>query len=1384
MAEAWWNWKMRLAAGALLLGLCGFVRAQAPSAVPVPVHRVEVQSPSFGALAGRLTDLRSVPLAGVSLVLRHRATGLVLRAVTSRNGVFRFARLPAGEYTLQADDPRLGRGELEGILVTGGAEVRLQAAMRFEPPAPEPRLAGSGIVPPSSGVAPASLATVAPGASRSPLALALDLALDLDRPAMLASLAPQPLRTFHPSARSIAGAQPAETLSPPSALRASLQTQSVVAEPALAAAPPRILSLAQSIASPASPGSRPSVGANAVQPPVPPQPVVAAAQSADPAALSTTTTLTAAQIQSLPAAGRNWQQFLLDTPASTAGASSSQLSYRGSQEQAEVTVDGSNRSLQFGVTAGSELESSSQGRVSQGADRQESVVQSMSQSWNGGRGLGISEAAIHQVTATAGNVEGAGIRTAGGRTGIETERGLNAFHGQGFYFDRQNAWGAQNPFTQWLQNTGMSATAYPVPIPSQPVFSSIPFTPPDHESVWGLGIGSRIRRDKLFWFAALDAYHRNDPGMPMARVPIGSVVQTDGSSLCVGFFCPPTYPQAQLLGAQLNESIPQAYDDYFGLPGSASTLAGLLQLQSLLAPAPRAEAQWVGFARIDWQLAERHHLTVEATGADWNAPGGGIRRVSGDYGSHSFGSAHASQQWLMAGWQAFLTPNLLAVTQASAGRTILSVRPDTPSPFEQAFLAGNAYGQLPQIVVDSRYGFTIGNPARFGQGSYPDEKLYHAQETLDWVHDNLLLKAGFELDHNADATGLLRNQTGTYHYPTVARFISDALAFLRFGYSDALDPRNPHNCDATGKPWYTSSDQLMGLGALPCYSSYSQMMGPANWHLSTNDWAGFTTAQWHPRKSILLAAGLRWEREQLPPPIAALDNPQLPFTQRLPALGNNWGPRLSLALGQPRANWPVLRFGYGMYYGRVENATVEAALTQTGSFKGDLEFFMRPQDDCQNCLGGAPPFPYVFSGRPSTVVMPGAIGFAPAFRNAEVHEAVASVEQHLPGGLLLTAGAMVNLGRRLPIAVDTNLNLPSATQTITYNICDETPYSIPGATSGGQSTGAGGKCGNMALGPIKASQLTLPFYASWPADPGVCPYYTPQSNFLFPGRPCPDYQQITQIQSRANSTYEAATIQLARYGSRGLAFHAHYTYSHAADWNPDGVALSPGNDLVDPNPAYWKMQYGAGNLDVRHSAAAMAILSSPWKLHGIAGRFANAWMLSGVGEFHSGLPYSLRITGSIPSLYGLNNQIVTGLGPSPNGSGGDNLIYGLGNDGIAYNIGRNTFRYPDVWKTDLRLAKSFDLGPLRQLQLLAETFNLFNHQNVTQIETTGYTIENGTSPSSTTGPGTLPSLNFLTGLRINPKTGLPSPEFGQPLTINGSNFYRERQIQLGLRMRF
>jgi hypothetical protein len=1399
MAEARRNWIRWFLLGALCLSAQELVLAQSNPADSLPEHVVQVQAPQSGSLAGRITDLHSSPLAGVSIVLRNQSTGVEVRTTTARNGAFRFASIEAGEYSLDADATQLGHGRLEGILVTGGVESRVQAALNFEPVAPvlleatapiqtaDPSIAAAPnpsafSVPPAlphepqaaTVAAPTSPTSLRPALSTSPPRLVASIDNELLRPFPLsASTGPDAVKISAPPATSTyvpppvspppaarsqsaaAGAfdAPPSALPAPSAFqqarpqthvfsltpRAALETQSGPIELALAVAQPNVL--------PLKAGAAPALAATAVPPSLvqaamltPPSvsPTLAAAQAPDPVTPAVSTTISASQLQALPASGRRWQEFLLDTPAADASANSSQASYRGSHQSAEVTVDGAQIGLAFGVSAGSGPHSSS--ATGADSDPQSSTTQSGSQAWTGGHGPGVSEAAIREVTTAAGNVEAEGMRSAGGRTAIRTESGSNALHGQGFLFDRQNTWGTQNPYTQWVRNTGSA---------SAPNFTSVPFTPPDHETVWGLGLGGDIRHNKLFWFGALDSNHRNDPGLSTVRNP-------------AEFFAPPepTSASVTLLSAQLGESQNQAWNDYMGIAASGYAPAGLLQLAALLGPAPRTSTQWVGFGRIDWQAAERHRFTLEGIGADTSAPGGGLTRVSETYGSHSYGSSKASQQWLLARWEAYLTPNLLAVTQGSAGRAILSARPDAPSTFEQSFLTGNSWGQLPQIVVDSRYGFTIGNPSRFGQGSYPDERLFDGQEMLDWVHNKLLVRAGFELDHNADAVTQLRNQTGTYTYSTVASFISDALAFQKFGLADALDPSNPHNCGVTSTKF----------GSQPCYSYYSQTMGPTNWHLSTNDWAGYATAQGQLSKMAVFSVGLRWEREQMPPPMASLANPELttatqtnpqpPLTANLPSLGNNWGPRVSLAIGDAHGRWPVLRLGYGIYYGRTENATIETALTQTGSLKGDLNFFMRPSDDCQHCSGGAPPFPYVFAGQPTSIVAPGAVGFAPNFHSPEVHQAIAAVEQRLPGHVELTAGAMLSLGRRLPISIDTNFNSSVNPRTITYGVKDPT-----------------------GTGPIKAAQITVPFYASWPFE--ECPAGSPLNAASQCGRRYADYQQIAQITSRANSTYEAAMIKIARYGRNGLSFHANYTYAHAMDWNPNETTLVDGSDLLDP--ANFSQEYGTSDLDVRHSAAVTAIAEAPWKLRGFAGRLGNGWALSGIGQFRSGLPYTMRTSGSLPEEFDTTGNAITGLGPGMNGSGGDNRIYGNGNDGRAYNIGRNTFRYPNTWKADLRLAKHFDFGEMRQLELMAETYNLFNHQNVTALETTGYSIENSGSA------GTLPTLCYLTinttgsascGTTTLTGSGTPIAAFGKPLDINAIDFYRERQIEIGLRMRF
>ncbi len=1283
---------------------------------------VFAQSPARGSLSGKLTDLHSKPLEGATLVLRNTATGGEARTTSAKNGSYRFIGLEPGEYSLEAANPALGHGHLRGIFISAGHEARILAAVELEH-APLESLARQD---PVRVVAPPPNTTQAAPTATQVVSLAGPVPnppkFTADKPSTVSStwegrLDPEPAgiltlaatspeeptlraRSMETAAASTPEAAPEMPPLPPHLPEPIPHREAEVSllAPAVPAAfPPAIHAAVPDMSS----GLSSSLAAVTAKPPALrgmgmgfavaaacaaqgtaqlqqafPLPGLRASQAIEPESIAPAASLSSEQLQALPLQGRHWEDFVLDTPARRGGQGDDtpETPQKSERTPLSVTVDRASTRLAFGGRGGGTMRSSSL------------------------MGPGRNESAIGEVR----TLETGGEAGKGRNANLETRGGSNGFHGQGFLFDRQNFLGAQNPFTQWVKETAPATSL------SVPVFSPLPYTAPDREYTWGVGVGSRIPHSRLFWFAAFDGTHRDYPGVAMVKHPDN-------------FFAQPSNDEMQVLSARLG--LPAANPVGEGL----GAYSGMLEtLSGLLGPSPRTADQWVGFSRLDWQAAERHHLTLEGTGALWNSPGGGLTRTSEPYGSHSFGTSQASEFWLLGRWETFLTPNLLAVTQGSAGRHILSEAPDTPSSFEQT-LNVNAWGQLPQMVVDSRYGFTIGNPTRFGTGSYPDEHLYQLQESVNWVRGSLMMKAGLDLRHNADATGMVRNHTGTYHYSTVENFASDALVFAKYGLTDALDPLHQHNCDQRGKAWRDTTGQLHGLGYLPCYSYYSQTMGPTDWHLSTNDAAGFATGQWQPAKRLVVSAALRWQREFLPPPIALVNNPDLPLTQKMPDTGNAWAPRVSLAWGTGESRWPTIRAGYGMYFGRTQNSVLETALTQTGSLKGDLSFFMRPTDNLG--AGGAPPFPYVLAGEPATVVKPGAVEFAPNFRNAEIHQGEATVEENLPGRVQVAAGAIVSLGRRLPVTIDTNFDPATNPGTITYGVVDAT-----------------------GEGPLKTRQITVPFFASWPST---------SASSGTAGRLNTNYQQITELMSRANSTYEAATLRVSRYGRRGLTLHARYTYGHAMDWNPNESTQVSGSSVLDPTD--FRNEYGTGDLDIRNSVSGMVILEPHWKLSRFEGRLANDWRLSAIGQFRSGLPYTMRTAGSIPEEFETSGAVIVGLGPGMNGSGGDNRVYG---------IGRNTYRYPSTWKADVRVGKKFNLGRMRELDLMAESFNLFNHQNVAQIETTGYYISPGTVA------GSLPTLNFLSGLKKG------QTEFGMPLNINATDVFRPRQFDFGLRMRF
>jgi hypothetical protein len=934
------------------------------------------------------------------------------------------------------------------------------------------------------------------------------------------------------------------------------------------------------------------------------------------------TNLDLAALDGLPSNGRRWSNFALQTEGVTPDQNGYGLvSFRGiSVLLNNNTVDGADNNQAFF--------SEERGRTR--------------------IGYSTTQAAVQEFQVNTSNYSAEYGRAAGGVVNTVTRSGGNAFHGEAFFFDRDNVLGATNRFTTLTQR--------------QPdgTFTSSVFRPKDWRKQWGVGVGGPLRREKLFWFFAYDQYRRNFPGVARAGNP-------------TRLFAFPTVSALQTLADRAGTGTTQALDKY---------QAALTGLNSLLGQVPRSGNQIILFPKLDWQLNDRNHLILQYNRLRWNSPGGVQTSASDTYGVASFGNDFVKEDWGIARWNLFVTANLLNEIRYQYGRDFEVEFSQPPTAFEQPF-AQNLYGRAPQISLASgSNGFIFGKPAFLDRAAFPDERRQQFVEGLTWIHGAHAWKAGYDLNHIIDYSNNLYNGTGTYTYSNVLNFVSDLVA--------------PSHCDSGGS----------GMGTVPCYSHFTQALGTSIFQFSTVDYAFYLTDEWKLRHGLTLSLGLRYEYEQLPNTNPTLVNAAIPQTAYLPHDANNFGPRLGVAWDIFGSGKAVLRGGYGTYYGRIINSTVFAGLTGTGVAGAQRSYYFRPVD------ASAPSFPQVFTAQLASFVTPSAVYFDKRFQNPQIHELELSFEQQLGAKTELSVSFLASLGRELPNFKDANIDLSSAA-TIQYNVVDST-----------------GK------GPLKGS-ITSPFFTR---------------------RLNPDYEQITDIFSETNSKYQAGLVRISHHMQRLLDVHASYTYSHSADFNQNETTFSDNNDILDPTN--FRLEYGNSDFDVRHRMTGSALIHSPWNAHGIWGYLVNGYALAPVGEVRTGLPYSMHTSGAVPSIKYLNAagrvQTVSGIGANINGSGGDTRVP---------QVGRNTFRYAPVSSLELRLSKRTAITERCHLEVMAEGFNVFNHQNVTTTDTTGYTISGASSAS------TLPRLTYQS-------------TFGNVTNANSSTLYRERQIQLAFRLVF
>jgi hypothetical protein len=336
---------------------------------------------------------------------------------------------------------------------------------------------------------------------------------------------------------------------------------------------------------------------------------------------------------------------------------------------------------------------------------------------------------------------------------------------------------------------------------------------------------------------------------------------------------------------------------------------------------------------------------------------------------------------------------------------------------------------------------------------------------------------------------------------------------------------------------------------------------------------------------------------------------------------------------------------------------------------------------------------------PFTAGTPSAYYFNPNFQNPQVHQFDLLIEQQMGWGTVFSLGYLSSLGRQLPGFLDQNLNPAAATQTT---------FTVAPSASG-------------RYGPLGATTYTTPVYG------------TKFNNNL---------GKITDIFSGVNSNYQAMVVQVTHRLLNNLQFYASYTWAHALDYDQNEATFADANDQYDPRSN--KYDYANSIYDIPNRVIADAIYTEPAVFHGPLATVLNGWGISPLLQMQNGLPYSGLTTGTpAGGLYG-----------SINGSGGTTTVGARGLPGT----GRNTYRLPITVQTDVKLWKDFQFHERYRLELLCDLFNVANHLNITQQNTTEYII------SGTT-------LTY-------------QDAFGSNQNADNNSIYTPRQVEIGARLKF
>jgi hypothetical protein len=240
----------------------------------------------------------------------------------------------------------------------------------------------------------------------------------------------------------------------------------------------------------------------------------------------------------------------------------------------------------------------------------------------------------------------------------------------------------------------------------------------------------------------------------------------------------------------------------------------------------------------------------------------------------------------------------------------------------------------------------------------------------------------------------------------------------------------------------------------------------------------------------------------------------------------------------------------------------------------------------------------------------------------------------------------------------------------------------------------------------------------------------PQPGVAMPNlRPDPRFDDITFLESRANSNYNALQLRLQQRLKSGLSFLSSYTWAKSID-DASGIFTSAGDPNFPQNSNDVRGERGRSNFDVRHRFSLSYAYDLPigrghalFADKGFLTHLFTGWQTLGILTLQSGRPFTVALISDFDNSNTGRSSLGFGANDRPNVVGNAEVSHRTPNQwfntsafafpqfGTFGNAGRNILDGPTYKNINASLVKDTHIGERFNVQFRAEVFNLFNHPN-------------------------------------------------------------------------